>query len=247
MPGLSSQDSISPSLFQHHELPLQHSRPLIHLTNYDYVVALVLFISFSTFVWLYVANTKKLEQLIRGFYVTRMGTQPSRDEYSASNRVGFLLSILFLFTMTLFAGQAIEYFRIDAKMSKTTMYIVIASGLILMYLAKYIAISLSGFIFKVEKEASDYSAAMFIFINLLGLFMLPVVICLEFVKQLNPVIFIYAGMFFVLSFLCIRLWRGIVIGFSSNRVSKFYLFLYLCTLEIVPFIILVKLFMRHIA
>lgn len=247
MPGLPSQDSISPSLFQHHELPVQHARPLIHLTNYDYLVALILFASFSAFVWLYVSNAKKLEQLLRGFYVNRGGNPSSRDEYSASNRVGFLLSLLFLFTMPLFLAQVIEYFGINIKMGITTMYVVMVTGLILMYLVKYSAIRLSGFIFKVGKEASDYSSAMFIFINLLGLFMLPVVICLEFVKQANPLIFIYAGMVFILGFLCVRLWRGIVIGFSSNRVSKFYLFLYLCTLEIVPFVILVKLFMRYIA
>jgi hypothetical protein len=88
---------------------------------------------------------------------------------------------------------------------------------------------------------------MFVFINLLGLIMLPVVICLEFVKHVNPVVFIYTGLFLIIGFLCMRLLRGIVIGMRSNRVSKFYLFLYLCTLEIVPFVILVKLFMLYIA
>jgi hypothetical protein len=248
MPGLPAADTTrAPSIFQQHSLQPRHVKPIIHLMNYDYLVALILFVSFCAFVWLYVSNAKKLNQLIRGFYVNRSGDQVSRDEYTASNRVGFLLSILFLFTVSLFAGQVIEYSGIGPEKGGIALYLVIAAGLVLMYLLKYITIRLSGFIFKVGKETQDYAAALLVFINILGLFMLPVVICLEFVKQVNPLIFIYTGTFFLFGFLCIRLLRGIVIGFSSNRVSKFYLFLYLCTLEIIPFVILVKLFMLYIA
>jgi hypothetical protein len=239
--------SATPSLFSGHELQPRHVQPVIHLTNYDYLVAGILFISFCAFVWLYVSNQKRLGQLIKSFYPNRFGNQLSRDEYSVSNRVGFLLSLLFLFTIPLFAGQVIDYYGIDIKLNKTKMYLTIVTGLVIMYFLKYSAIRLSGFIFKVGKETLDYSSAMFVFINILGLFMLPVVICLEFVKQINPRIFIYTGGFFIISFLCMRVLRGIVIGISSNRVSKFYLFLYLCTLEIVPFVILVKLFMLQIA
>ncbi|MCW3103218.1 MAG: hypothetical protein JWO09_1658 [Bacteroidetes bacterium] len=243
----AADTTLAPSIFQQHQLQPRHAKPIIHLTGYDYLVAIILFVSFGTFVWLYVSNAKKLNQLVKGFYVNRPGGQQTRDEYSASNRVGFLLSLLFLFTIPLFLGQVTEYSGIDLRMSRIAMYSTISIGLALMYLVKYITIRLSGFIFKVGKEAQDYSTAMLIFVNMLGLFMLPVVICLEFVKQVNPLVFIYTGAFFIAGFLCMRLLRGIVIGFSSNRVSKFYLFLYLCTLEIVPFVILVKLFMRYTA
>jgi hypothetical protein len=234
-------------MFGGHTLQPQHAKPQIHFTNYDYAVALILLFSFCVFVWLYVTNQKRLEQLIRGFYPNRSGNQLSRDEYSASNRMGFLLSVMFLFTISLFAGQVIEYYGIEIREGKTVMYFAIATGLVLMYLLKFLTIRLSGFVFKVGKEALDYSSALFIFVNILGLFMLPVVICLEFVKQADPRIFIYTGYFFILGFLCMRVLRGLVIGISSSRVSKFYLFLYLCSLEMVPFVILVKLFMLYVA
>jgi hypothetical protein len=246
--GFSQPDTlISPSLFQNHELAPQHVEPVLHFTNYDYIVALVLFLSFCSFVWLYVTNQKRLEQLIKGFYLSRSGNQLSRDEYTVSKRVGFLLSLLFLLTIPLFAGQVIEYLGITIASGRGSLYLSIIIGLVLMYLLKFMVIRLSGYIFKVGKEALDYSSAMFVFIHILGLFMLPVVICLEFVKQVNPLVFIYTGCFFILGFLCMRLLRGMVIGISSNRVSKFYLFLYLCTLEIIPFVILVKIFMLYIA
>jgi hypothetical protein len=243
--GFSQDTSLGPSIFKGHELQPVHQKPVLHLTNYDYLVALVLFISFCVFVWLYIANAKRLNQLFKSFSPNRTN-QLSRDEYSGSNRTGLFLSLLFLFSITLFTGQVLEFYGLTSRGDHTFMYLFIAGALLIMYLVKFIFIRLSGFIFKTGKEALDYSSALFVFINILGLIMLPVVICLEFAKQANPRIFIYAGFFFIVSFLALRLLRGIVIGVNSNRVSKFYLFLYLCTLEIIPFVILVKLFMLYV-
>jgi len=72
------------------------------------------------------------------------------------------------------------------------------------------------------------------------------VMCLAFFRQVSPSVFIYAGYAIIGGFLAVRLIRGLAIGFNSSRVSKFYLFLYLCTLEILPFIVLVKLIMIYI-
>jgi hypothetical protein len=238
--------SLAPSLFQNHQLQVHAIKPVIHYTSYDYVVAAILFLSFTVFVWLYVSNAKRLDQLIRGFYSNRSNNQLSRDEYSVTNRVGVLLSLLFLFTISLFIGQVVEHLGLKIQMRKTAMYASIVISLIVMYSVKTVLIRFSGFVFKTSKEAVEYASTMFIFLNILGLFMLPIVICLAFVKQINPDVFIYTGYFIILSFLCVRLIRGLVIGFNSNRVSKFYLFLYLCTLEIIPFIILVKLFRIYI-
>jgi len=78
----------------------------------------------------------------------------------------------------------------------------------------------------------------------LGLFMLPVVMCLAFVKQISPLVFIYSGFGLISVFLFTRLARGLIIGFNSMRVSKFYLFLYLCTLEFLPLLFAVKFLVK---
>jgi hypothetical protein len=103
-----------------------------------------------------------------------------------------------------------------------------------------------GFVFQVQREASEYTTSIFLFGNVLGLFMMPVVILLAFAKDVNPLVFIYSGLVILTSFLCVRLIRGLIIGINSLRVSGFYLFLYLCTLEILPFVILVKLFLLKV-
>jgi hypothetical protein len=239
-----SDTTSAPSLFQQHELQVNEIKPVIHYTHYDYLAALILFIAFSLFVWLYVSNYKKLNQLIRDFY--RSNKRSGKDDYAVSNRVGFTLSVLFLIVISLFISQLIDYYGFTIPGGKVGSLGIIASFLAAMYLIKIAVLRISGFIFKTHKEVSEYISVMFVFLNILGLFMLPVVICLVFIKQLDIKIFIYTGYFIIGSFLCLRLLKGLVIGFGSNRVSKFYLFLYLCTLEIVPFIILIKLFRLYI-
>jgi hypothetical protein len=66
------------------------------------------------------------------------------------------------------------------------------------------------------------------------------------VKDVSPEVFIYSGGSVFVLLLLIRVLRGVLIGFNSIRVSKFYLFLYLCTLEILPFVIMAKLFMQNV-
>lgn len=243
---LANDTSLAPSLFQQSLLSPKSPKPKIHYSNYDYLLALILFFFYAVYVWLYVANRKRLNQLIKGFYFNRPNTQLSRDEYSGSNRMGVLLSLLFLFTITLFSVQVIDYYGIPVHVPRYWLYGIVGGSLVLMYLVKVLTVRLSGFVFKTSKEASEYIATLFLFINVLGLFMLPVVTCLAFVRQIPASVFVYTGCFFIAGFLCVRLVRGVVIGFSSNRVSKFYLFLYLCTLEIIPFVVLVKLFMLFV-
>jgi hypothetical protein len=244
--NLSKTDtSTVPSLFKEHQLEATDPKPIIHYTHYDYLAASILFLSFCLFVWLYVSNRKRLNQLFKDFY-GRKGSRSAKEEYSFSNRGGFLLSILFLLTTSLFIGQLADYYGLKITSDKVRLYGTIMITLVVLYVVKIGVIRFTGFIFKTGKEAAEYISVMFIFLNLLGLFMLPVVICLSFVRQADPRIFIYTGYIIIGSFLCLRLLKGLVIGFGSNRVSKFYLFLYLCTLEIIPFIILIKLFTLYI-
>jgi hypothetical protein len=70
--------------------------------------------------------------------------------------------------------------------------------------------------------------------------MLPIVMCISFVRQVSPVVFIYSGEFIIVLFILIRIVRGAVIWLNGLRGYGFYLFLYLCTLEILPFAVLIK-------
>lgn len=240
------EDSIFPSLFQNSLIEKNNSKPQIHITQYDYTFAIILFIGFIMFVWLYASNRKRLNQVIKAFYINRYANQLAREEVSLGNRVSVFLSSLFVLTLSMFILQVNQYFGFLETKNYLYSFVLVGMVILLMYFVKVIGIKFLGFVFQTSKEASDYIMAVFLFGNTMGLFLLPIIICLAFARQIPPIVFISCGLGIVASFFVVRLLRGFIIGFNSVRISKFYLFLYLCTLEILPFAILVKLFFLKI-
>jgi hypothetical protein len=51
----------------------------------------------------------------------------------------------------------------------------------------------------------------------------------------------------VLVLLLFRFYRSFIVGLSNRRFSILYLFLYLCALEIVPFLLLIKLVLLFVS
>lgn len=241
-PAKTADTSAAVSLFQNHLLPVKNERPVIHYTQYDYLVTSVLFLSYIMFVWLYISNRKRLNQIIMGLYAGRYANQLAREEVSLGNRVVIFLSALFVFTIALFFYQTAGYYGFLPPNSMKNTFFIAVLTIFFIYGIKLLVIKMLGFLFETQKEIREYTISVLLFCNAVGLFMLPVVICLAFLKQVNPSVFIYAGFTVIAVFFLTRLIRGLIIGLNSTRVSKFYLFLYLCTLEIVPLAIMIKLF-----
>jgi hypothetical protein len=242
-----SNDSLhTHSLFEGHLLQATKQEPTLHITNYDYGIAFLLLVSFTVFVWLYAANRKRLNQVIRAFYINRYTNQLGRDELTLGNRVTVSLSLLFIVIFSLFVTQVAEYYRYVQVGKGTAFFFEVAAATCVMYLVKLAVIRFFGFIFQIQKEAIDYSLMIILFCNTLGLFLLPIVTCMAFIKNISPLLFIYSGLGLFATMLLIRTLRGVLIGLGSAKVSRFYLFLYLCTLEILPFVVIVKLFMINV-
>lgn len=236
----------APSLFKNHLLSVKNSKPEIHFTKYDFLISGILLFLYILFVWMYVSNYKKLSQIIKGFYINRFSNQLSREDFAIGNRVSIFLSVFFITTLSLFINRVLSYFGFQLFESDFFLIIIIVFALITTYAVKFATIKLLGYVLNVEKEAKDYMMTIFLFCNTLGLFMLPIVICLTFVKQVSPGIFIYTGIVMIITFFIIRMIRGLILGFNSSGISKIYLFMYLCTLEILPLVILLKLFMLNV-
>ena len=234
------------SLFQDNLLKVKTPEPQLHVTNFDFAVAGILFFAFLLFVWLYALNRKRLNQVIKAFYINRYANQLAREEISIGNRVAIFLSTLFILTFALFIDQILNYYGFFKGNNQFILFIKIAIIIVGVYAVKIMCVRICGFIFQNQKEVNDYVVTISLFCNILGLFMLPIVVGLAFIKEIPAELFINGGYVVFASLLCIRLLRGLTIGFHNNRISKFYLFLYLCTLEILPFVIMVKLFILKV-
>lgn len=232
---------IAPSLFKNHLLEVKYDASQYHITEYSYLLSGIFLILFAAFVWLYVSNRKKLEQVVKDFYQTRFTNQNKRDEFFIGSRISIFLSTFFVFTITIFITQVIAFYDITVN-TTYSLPIVIAILIIIVYGLKFLAIALLGAVFQVQRKAKEYITSIFLFCNVLGLFMLPLVVCLTFMRQVPSAVFIYAGIALIAFFILIRMVRGAYIGLKSPKISKIYLFMYLCALEILPIILMVKIF-----
>lgn len=243
----SSVDSNSTtvSLFEQHLLPVQHTQPQLHPPQSDFWPAAILTGLYLMFIWIYVANRKKITQMISAFYLNRFNNLLSRDEFTIGNRVAVFLSLFFIVANTIFIVHLLSYLKVNFPFNTLVLSSLIGGGLLILYAGKMILINVFGYVFQVQKEASEYARLVFLYCNLLGLFMLPLSVCVVFMKQFSPAIFITAGVSMISIFILVRIIRGLFVGLNSTRISKLYLFVYLCTLEIMPFVILAKLFMLN--
>ncbi|MEY4595041.1 MAG: hypothetical protein RIQ47_1451, partial [Bacteroidota bacterium] len=95
--------------------------------------------------------------------------------------------------------------------------------------------------FDIDRELSTYLFNIFIINNLLGMVIFPFTIIMAF----NPGVdgsWIFTVCLIVIGVLYLfRLFRGLQIGLNTPGVSLLYLFLYLCSLELAPLLVLFRI------
>jgi hypothetical protein len=121
------------------------------------------------------------------------------------------------------------------------LYIIIIAFLALYWLVKIALVQILEVVFITRETTREYLTNMLVFNLFIGIFLLPL---LFLDTYLNGSIFLWSSIAFITISYLFMFVRGFFIGLSLKRFSYLYLFIYLCTLEIMPLIILLKLLMK---
>lgn len=113
---------------------------------------------------------------------------------------------------------------------------------ILVFLFKILVIWLVSILFKNPSTATEYIQTILIFNLVLGIVLLPLLLVMTFTLR-EVVLYISFGIALIM--MGLRLIRGIAIGLSDTNFSLIHLFLYLCTLEILPLAIVAKFLSKY--
>jgi hypothetical protein len=108
--------------------------------------------------------------------------------------------------------------------------------------AKVALVQLLGAIFKTRETTGNYLLNLLIFALLSGPVLL---IALVFIIYLKLVILLYICLFIFALLLVFRFMRGFFIGMALTKFSYLFLFVYLCSLEILPFLVLIKILLNN--
>lgn len=205
--------------------------PQLRFSTHDVWVTLLLFGCLLLFTWVRIANPKKIPMLISGFF---KGGFTEEDTIALDS---IALFIIFLCSASLLLLQAFHFYNITTHFTNAELFLLLAAGLFGYYLFKTIALFLCGTIFRVESSVRGYVGEIYSSANLAAVVLFPAIIVLIFVNNINGILF-EKGILILLLILFIYRTIKMFILMMNKGLSIVYLFLYLCTLEIIPLVLL---------
>jgi hypothetical protein len=108
-----------------------------------------------------------------------------------------------------------------------------------LFFARMLLANLTGIVFNQRKLYQEYLYNMFIFNKLLGLVVLPLLVFVLYSRGIFLEIASWVLLASLSAVIVLRVLRAFVFSFKKN-VSIFYMFLYLCALEIAPLVLLYR-------
>ncbi len=198
------------------------------------LVALVLFASVRASYSKYLNNL--FLSVINNATSTRMFEEKS---YSIINGAG-RLEILFYLIFSVFLFQAASYVNLELPFQNRILYIAILGCALIYFMIKKIAYRTIGNIIERTEETGEYLFNHDNFNRVTGLILFPIVTLAAFGPLKNSGALVLSGLIVCSISYFLLLGRGISI-LLKKQFSIFYLFLYLCSLEFLPLLLISKI------
>jgi len=176
--------------------------------------------------------------IVQAFYNDRMLLQVNKEDTLYSSWPFVFLYILFGFAVGLFiylcnAHYAVGYNGIER-------FLGISVFVMLLFILKIIATRLLGFIFDLQRVVREYVSILYLSYFNAALVFLPIILVLSLVPRSYVVWVVPAALIVVICLFIFRFAKTARNLLTNYPFSKFYLFTYLCCLEIAPVLILIK-------
>jgi len=161
------------------------------------------------------------------------------------SKTPLLLAYLLAVTVFIFQINAHFHFIIQSNKSNTfEQYLKILMILGIYEMGKFIAANIFGSIFKIKEIVNEFIANL-IFYNTITTILIIPILTLSIYSQSIIIQYIAIVLFGILYFL--RIFRGTVIVFEVRTYSPHQIFLYICTLEILPVFVFIKVLTSNIS
>ncbi len=150
-----------------------------------------------------------------------------------------LLFVIFIISAVIFTFQLCQKFL--PELSKTYFFWIPGItflGIIMLTLLNKFSNYISGKIFMNEEISKEYNHNITVFNQSFGIILFPLTVLISFTEA--PNLFIYIGIVLLGLMYLLRVIRFLKINFNK-QINILYMFLYLCTLEIIPILYIIKL------
>ncbi len=205
--------------------------PDIRVPSHEIWVTLVLFFCLLLFVWVRVTNPQKITSLVSGFI--KGGS--TEEKTIAPDSIA--LFFIFICTSALLLLRILQFHGIKTRFNSGEEFLILGLLLFSYYLLKTVVLFFCGSIFQVQSDARDYTNEIYSSAHLAAVGLLVAVIILTYVRGINENLaekFIITLLGLSLIYRTIKMF----IIMMNRGLHVIYLFLYLCTLEIIPLVLL---------
>ncbi len=221
------------------EILFDPSQKVVEVANWQ-VLILLLSILFMGLVKAFSNN--RFKQGIKALLNYTVAQEITREEKVFFHRSNLFFTAIHLLTAALFVFQFKEILNLGVtEVNKFSFFVSILSFLCGLYTVKYICARLLAFIFKDVSIALEYVFNVSLYNSLQGALFIPI-LCIAYFTEVpfHFTLFYIAIPLFFFVFL-LRLYRLFKIG-QHKGVSYVYIFVYICTLEILPLVVMYGIF-----
>lgn len=199
-----------------------------------------LFVLLGFFAWIRIYYGNILTQTLQASSNFQVASRMFKDNSLLQNQLDNILYALY------FLSIAFLLYLVEEGLSRTPyglkgglLYLFNLGLLCGVFFGRIVLLNLTGFLFNRLRIFREYLYNAFIFNKLMGMALLPLLLFVVYTTGFIQVVFFWTALATVAVVLLLRIIRGVVFTFKKE-VSIFYMFLYLCALEIVPLALLYK-------
>ncbi|RYU90354.1 DUF4271 domain-containing protein [Mucilaginibacter terrigena] len=212
------------------------SRPSRDVWVIAVIIVLLLFAS-----TLNISSSKDMSNVFQSFYNRKTISQAGKEDSPINVWTFIGLFLLFGFTFGLFLYLLTTgYYKVYYTIGGFQLFVTLSFVIIALFASKFMVLKFLGFVFDINKLVSEYISALSLTYFNIAFVFLPVALCFsliadKFIPFLLAITLLLVIIIFIWQYL-----RSSVSIISNFRFHKFYLFVYLCALEICPILILIK-------
>ncbi|MEO6556021.1 MAG: DUF4271 domain-containing protein [Ferruginibacter sp.] len=232
---LNSKDS-SNNLVQ-----IQH-----HNNSKDIVFYLLLFVVliFAVLKYLY---ARYFSNLFRVFFNTSLRQGQLTDQLLQAKLPSLFFNMFFILIGGWYLYLLLYYFGYAGDLNEWQLLFSASSGLVIIYLFKFLILKFTGWITGFMQEADTYIFIVFMINKIVSICLIPLVIIMAFSERRIAGIAILCS-FLVIGFMILmRFIRSYSLLQNRLKVSRFHFFIYITGIEIVPLLVIYKLALLFIS
>ncbi len=227
-------------IFSAHNLQPSHNEVLARVVSYNFPVFILLVTASTLLLFVYLLYFKKTLQLVQGVFSYGSSRQLQREGYSFFKFFSLALTLVYVICTSIFfmyLNGRMHWITMKNEQMLLPLCIVF---LTILLLGKKMSAGFLSLFLKNQKALTDYFFQYSFSIKTEGLLLLPVCLLLYY-SSIPPIFLIVVGLIIPTLIFGVRVIRTLLWGRAEYGFSVFHILLYLCTVEIIPLVVFIKI------